>query len=207
MAQEAKRPPGRPQGGRAFERSDIIEAALESIANGGYSGLTMRGVARSIGASLATVQRHFATRDDLWRGAADAFLDGFTTRDGPRSGPPLAQGIADILDRGSAHPGLITSILCDQAPGHLEGFAYIAQFLVERHEATLSTITGLQDDGVVREVDASALVLLLNVGIGAIASAPTATREIYGFNLEDPEQRVRLADALADILYSGLAHR
>lgn len=167
----------------------------------------MRGVARSIGASLATVQRHFATKDDLWRAAADAFLDGFATRDGPLSDGPLVQGIAGILDRGSAHPGLITALLCDQAPGHLERFAYIAQSLAARHEATLSTITDLQGDGVVRGVDASALILLLNVGVGAIASAPTATREIYGFNLEDPEQRLRLARALADIPYSGLAQR
>ena len=53
-------------------------------------------------------------------------------------------------------------------------------------------------------IDPDALLLLLNVGVGAIASAPSAAHEIYGFDLEDPSDRERLAAALGAILRSGL---
>lgn len=188
-------------------RSDIVGAALAAIADGGYAGLTMRGVARSIGASLATVQRHFATKDELWRGAVDTFLDGFEPPALAGSTDSLVRGIEELLGRGSKHPGLITALLSDRAPGYDERFAYIAGRLAHRQAGPLAAIADLQQAGKVRDVDARALLLLLTVGVGAIASASIATDRLYGFDLDDPGDRRRLATALADILDHGLTKR
>ena len=204
---ESKRPPGRPKGGSAFSRSDIVEAALDAIASGGYPALTIRGVARSIGASHATVQRHFATKDELWRGAVDSMFDRFELPTGPSSRDAPRDGITNLLGSGSAHPGVITAWLTDRSPGHRARFDYIAERLAERHEVVHSMIVDMQAAGEARSFDASALLLLINVGIGAIASAPTATREIYGFDLDDSSDRRRLAGALADILTVGVGRR
>lgn len=68
----------------------------------------------------------------------------------------------------------------------------------------LANIAELQETGTVREVDAQALLLLLQMGVGAIAGASTAAGEIYGFDLDDPEARLGLASTLADILRLGL---
>lgn len=200
---EQKRPPGRPKGGSVFDRSQIIDAALEALASGGYAALTMRGVARSIGASHATVQRHFATKDELWRGAIDAFLASFEAPVELSSTAALRDGIEEILTRGSVRPGLMTSWLHDRSPGHGERFDYLAKRLVERHQALYEIITRWQEAGSLRQFDAGALLLLLNIGVGAIASAPTATREIYGFDLDMPDDRARLADAISELLVVG----
>lgn len=200
----AARPRGRPKGGRVFDESDILDAALDVLADGGYAALSMRGVARAMGASLATVQRHFATKDDLWRGAVDAFLATAELPSFDGSEDPLRAGVAQMLELGSQRPGLVTAILCDRAPGHSERFAHIADRLAERYRIVHATISTSKEMGTLRAFDAHALLLLMNVGIGAIASAPAAARDIYGFDLEDPAERDRLAGALADIVRSGL---
>jgi len=150
------------------------------------------------------VQRHFATKDDLWRGAVDASTTSFPTADDLDPQDPMGDGIAVLLRKASVRPGLMTAILCDRAPGHAERFAYISDRLSARHEALRSMIADLQNAGEFRDFDASALLILLNVGIGSIASAPAAARDIYGFDLEDAVERDRLAVALTDILRSGL---
>ena len=65
----------------------------------------------------------------------------------------------------------------------------------------------MKDAGVMRNVDAPALLMLLNLGVGAISGASTAAREVYGFDLDDPADRSRLAQALTDILRLGLVAR
>ena len=207
MSENQIRSPGRPRGGRAFERSDIVAAALEAIAEVGYAGLSMRGVARSIGASLATVQRHFATKDELWQGAIDDFLDGFAETPLAMSGDSLDQAIEQLLGRGSEHPGLIAALVADRAPGNVERWEYIADRIAARHDDALAFIAALKDTGAVRDVNAHALLMLLNLGVGAISGASIAAREVYGFDLEDPGARSRLAQALADILRLGLVAR
>gem|GEM_PF-6890953 len=59
----------------------------------------------------------------------------------------------------------------------------------------------------IRRVDGRALLLFMSMGLGAIGSAPAATNLIYGFDLEDPAARSRLAAALADVLRLGLEAR
>ena len=198
---------GRPKGGRAFERGDVVNAALTELANGGYAALTMRGVARSVGASLATVQRHFATKDDLWRGAVDAVLDRPEFATSAAAADPLRAAVVGLLGAGAENPGLLASVIGDRAPGHAERFAYLADRLGDRHAAFHQLVSEFQATGALRNFDAKAMLLLLNVGIGSIASATTATREIYGFDLEDPADRDRLAAAITDILRSGIVAR
>ena len=52
-----------------IEFDPITETALDALADGGFPALTMRGVARTLGVSLATLQHHFPTKDALWRAA------------------------------------------------------------------------------------------------------------------------------------------
>ncbi len=202
-----KRRPGRPKGGSAIDRSEIAEAALKAIAAGGYSGLSMRGVARAAGVSLATVQRNYPTKDELWEGAVDHYMDGLEEPSLAEPGDPLALMIERFLGFNSTHPGLVTAIFTDRAPGHEERHGYVAGRLSARHERSLALLGDLQDHGVMRRVDGRALLLFLNMGLGAISSAPAATNLIYGFDLEDLAERSRLAAALADILRLGLEAR
>ncbi len=185
----------------------MLDAGLRVLARHGYDGLAMRGVARELGASLATVQRHFATKDELWRGCVDQFLDGIDEDQLWSSGDPLQTGIELLLGRSAAHPGLVVAILCDQSPGHLERFDHITHRLAELHRTSSALMADLRASGAIAAVDTNALLLLMRFGIGAIASAPSVTKHIYGFDLEMASERQRLASALADIVRNGLAAR
>ena len=75
MAETIVRKRGRPKGSGKVDPQRIVDAALDALADGGYPALTMRGVSRSVGVSLATLQHHFPTKDALWRAAVDHLLN------------------------------------------------------------------------------------------------------------------------------------
>jgi AcrR family transcriptional regulator len=72
------------------------------LGRSGWAGLSLWGLARQLGVSLATIQRHFATKDELWLAAVDAALP---LRDLPSD--------ADGADR----PGITAAVWNDESPG------------------------------------------------------------------------------------------
>jgi AcrR family transcriptional regulator len=58
-------------------RERLLEAALESLAEVGWHGTTVVGVAARAGVSRGAAQHHFATRDDLVRATMDRVFDDF----------------------------------------------------------------------------------------------------------------------------------
>ncbi len=209
MSGESKRPPGRPTGGRVFERADLVDAALEAIARGGYETLSMRGVARDVGCSLATVQRHFSTKDDLWKAAIDDFLDSFGTPwdSVENDETPLVTLIDQLLRRGSERPGLVAALINDRSPGHEDRWSHLGGRLKERHDRGREMFEELQELGRIRAIDLRALQFLMNIGMVSLGGAAGPARVVHGFNLEDPDERRRVAAALADIIGFGIAPR
>lgn len=55
-------------------RGEILEAVTQHALDHGVAGLTLRGVAASVGVSHATLVHHFATRDDLIAEIVDEVL-------------------------------------------------------------------------------------------------------------------------------------
>ena len=49
-----------------------------------------------------------------------------------------------------------------------------------------------------------ALQVLVFVGIGAIAGAPEAVFELFGYDLADDSDRAKMAEALGDIIGFGI---
>lgn len=52
-------------------KHEILQAAIEIIANDGYANLSMRALARAVDMKLGALQYHFRTWEDLLRGLAD----------------------------------------------------------------------------------------------------------------------------------------
>lgn len=48
-------------------KQEILHTAIEIIADEGYSGLSMRSLARASGMKLGALQYHFRTREELLR--------------------------------------------------------------------------------------------------------------------------------------------
>ncbi len=87
-------------------REAILGVALRAVQANGSAGLTLREVARELGVSLPTLQRHFATKDDLWRACVDTAFEhvgndlaagppGPATLSGARAGNPSAPPVAN----------------------------------------------------------------------------------------------------------------
>lgn len=64
--------PGRPRSERATRA--ILEAAIDGLAEDGFEGLTMEGVAARAGVGKATVYRRWSSKPELVRAAVEAFV-------------------------------------------------------------------------------------------------------------------------------------
>lgn len=187
-----------------MDPDDILTTTLDAIAEGGYGGMSVRGIARSLGVSLATVQHHFGTKNELWRSAVDHY---FTAIEEQRSALPegdLADRIRMALEVSSERPGFFAALLGDRSPGAEDRLAYLAQRFRDLFTEPNRLLAELQQRGRARQVDPNVLMVLVAIGVGSIAGAPDAVRTIYGFDLTDSDERDRLATALADIIGNGL---
>ena len=167
--------------------------------------MTMRGVARTLGVSLATVQHHFATKERLWRAAVDRVTADAIERRDQMEPDDFAGRLATFLDL--RRPGLLPALLSDRSSGSRERLDYLAARLGDAAAEPTRRLRALSEDGVIRPVDERALFALLTIGVGAIAGATEAVEVIYGFDLTTDEGRRQLSESLADILGLGLLRR
>lgn len=207
MADTPRRPRGRPKGTGKVDPTEIVDAALDALAGGGHPALTMRGVARSLGVSLATVQHHYPTKDALWRAAVDQLTNTAIERRNHLDPTDLAGRIAHLLEQEAVRPGLLPTLLADRSSGGSERIAYLAERLTAALVEPTEHLRALEADGITRHVDHHALFALITIGVGSIAGSAEAVDTIYGFDLSSQRGREELAAGLADIIGLGILRR
>jgi AcrR family transcriptional regulator len=187
-------------------RDAIVGTALRAITANGCHGLALRRVAREVGVSLATVQRHFATRDELWRACVDAVL---TEPDPPDDGSgveaELQSYLRAMIERATLSPSATAAMWNDSGPGSDERIAYLVDKVRPRYQVHRQKLAAAMDAGEIRAVDPGAVLALVGLGITSMASAPVALRQLFGIDLGDPGDRDALAAALADVLLHGMS--
>ncbi|MFJ2620330.1 TetR/AcrR family transcriptional regulator [Glutamicibacter sp. NPDC087344] len=106
-------------------RQEILEAAFEVFAVGGYRGSSMREIAERVGMSQPGLMHHFPTKESLLVSLLE--LRDERTTDHINSNPP---GLATIRE-------LITHMVANQNfPGHIELFALLsAEAIAADHPA------------------------------------------------------------------------
>ncbi|MEM8620558.1 MAG: TetR/AcrR family transcriptional regulator [Actinomycetota bacterium] len=204
---EPRRPRGRPKGTGKVHPDDIIAAAVDALATGGYKALSMRGIARTLGVSLSTVQHHYPTKDALWRAAVDRLAA--TTIDRQRSTDlhDVAGSIATELEKHRHQPGLVMALLSDTDEGSSERIDYLAKRFSTMLARPAQELDELEQQGLMRPVNADALFALMAIGIGAIAGAAPSLEVIFGYDVTTDTGRKEFANDLADILVLGLRPR
>lgn len=80
MAEQSGKP-GRPRSEEASR--SILEAVIDVLAEDGFEGLTMEGVAKRAGVGKTTVYRRWSSKEELVRAAVEAFVSGIAI---PNSG-------------------------------------------------------------------------------------------------------------------------
>ena len=208
----SRRRPGRPQRseGPAVTAEAILAAARTTLQRSGTAGLSLREVARRLGVSLPTVQRHFATKDDLWRACVDSVLAD-ALRALPDSdevgtsvpGEGLARYVRHVVARSRAVPSITAAVLNDAEPGGKERLDYLseqARPLFARARAGLERAIAT---GVARPVDPGALMALLGLGLSSVASSGEGLKRLFGIDLDDEDQAEAFARDVADLVLHG----
>lgn len=207
MSETQRRGRGRPKGTGKVDPEDIIGAALDALADGGYRALTMRGIARTLNISLSSVQNHFSTKDDLWRAAVDQLRTDTIERRHHAEFLNLAPAIMALLEDQTKRPGLLASLLTDNGEGSTERTAYVAETFRALLARPVQELEELEESGRTRHFNPDAFLALMTIGIGSIAAASNVLEAIYGFDVSSEQGRTDLAKDFADILSLGIHAR
>ncbi|MEN0066962.1 MAG: helix-turn-helix domain-containing protein [Myxococcota bacterium] len=207
------RPPGRPprEEGPAVTREALLDEAARMIGDRGFEGTSVRGLAQALGVSHGTVQRHFATKRELWEALVDEVLvpNIVTNRGNPRE--PVAQGLAGEIARRLAPseqpPGLTGAILTDGSPGALERLTYLGRALRPFQRANGAGLLARRSRGEIRPIDPRAVMALIGIAIATLGSSSTALQAIVGVDLANDEARAHLTAELTDLLLYGILPR
>ncbi len=164
----------------------------------------MRGIARAHGVSLATVQHHVGTKQELWEAAITHYAATLARTRRQQADGRLADTIRAALDVSGERPGLLAAILGDRSEGSEERLRFVAEQVAPMFDSAAARVEHEADRGRLRAFDRRALQILVFVGIGTIAGAPEAVFAMFGYDLSDRAERAQVADALADIIGFGV---
>ncbi len=134
-APSPKRPPGRPRSDAA--RQAILEAADSLLAEVGFAGLTMEGIAARAGVGKATVYRWWPSKGAV---AMEAFLAGLTPRIAyPHTDCAVDDVVTQMLRLAEAYRGAGGRVVCELiALGQADPEAmavFLDGYLLPRREA------------------------------------------------------------------------
>ena len=193
-AAEVQRPPGRPRSVEA-DRA-ILRATVDLLADEGYGGVTMEGVAARAGVGKATVYRRWASKSDL---VVDAISACRESPQPPETGSVhddlllFVQGFMDHIrtsDAGRVMPALVTEL----ARNPELATAFREGFVQPRRARVLETVRRGVERGEVRagvdpDVVADAVVALL----------------MHRFLITGMEIDDGLPERVLDVLWRGIA--
>ncbi len=206
---------GRPRltEGPAVTREDIIREALVSLTGSGVAGLVLRDVARRLGVSLPSIQRHFATKDDLWRACVDSVISETPIRvdlDPDKVGDigdQVEVYIKQLVRRTALYPNTTAAMWNDAEPGADERLAYLAARMAPRVEIARNRFSMAVALGVFRDVDPNVFFALVALGVSSLGRSKYPLQQLFGIDVENATARDAFSEALSDILLHGLRPR
>ncbi len=201
---------GRPRlsEGPAVTRDQILEAALEALRSNGMRGLSLREIARKLHVTLPTIQRHFATKDDLWRACIDQSVATLPlVRDPHQPQDPKAVLSAHIrgqIERSITFQMATATMWNDREDGGEERIAYLTEHIKPVIIRARERLALGIDLGLFRSFDTDLVIAIIALGVSAISASPVAMDQLFSIDITDPEVQNHLVDELTDILLYGM---
>lgn len=167
-------------------RDTVLPATLSLLADRGFAGFTMEGVARAAGVSKSTVYRHWPTKISLLR---DALEELNRQPDVEREGGPARAQVERLLEHlvAALSDSVVAACipaLIEAAEHHREVAKFLHQYSARRRSALTSVLRkGIENGELPAELDPDLTALALSGPIfyrRLMTEDPFPVREIPG---------------------------
>ena len=206
------RRPGRPSNetGPVITRAELLDTAQRMIAEKGFDGTSIRGLAREAGVTHGTVQHHFPTKQALWRAVVDEVIvpgiEVALSRLSDDASGGVEAVIATRLRQALTTQGLSGAVLLDNTDGGLERLTYLADATQTSRADGNTQIQSLAAAGALRPVNPTA-ISALDIALFCLGSATDALRTFLDIDISDDQQREALVAGITDIYLYGVIPR
>jgi len=206
------RRPGRPSNetGPVITRAELLAIAQRMIAENGFDGTSIRGLAREAGVTHGTVQHHFPTKHALWQAVVDEVIvpgiEAAVSQLSDDAGGAVEAVIATRLRQALTTQGLSGSILLDNTHGAKERLAYLADATQASRAEGNTQIKSLTAAGELRPVNPTA-ISAVDIALFCLGSATDALRTFLDIDITDDKQREALVADITDIYLYGIIPR
>lgn len=210
----AKRARGRPAQS-AVSDDALLEAVLQSFAENGYDGASVREIARGLDVSHNLIPQRYGSKDKLWYAAVD---HGFgrliqdLMQEAERLGSDellvLRGLIASCIEMNALHPSLLQIINQEATqPGPRLDYLF-AQYIKPIRDFGDAWLVRLADKGRMAPVSVTLLYFLITHGAGGMFALPALTLRLGGSAQELDSAGIReQAESAVNVLFDGLLVR
>lgn len=210
----AKRARGRPAQSAVSDNA-LLEAVLQSFAESGYDGTSVREIARSLDVSHNLIPQRFGSKEKLWYAAVD---HGFgrliqdLTQEAERLGSDEVQVlrglIASCIEMNALHPSMLQIINQEATqPGPRLDYLF-AKYIKPIRDFGDAWLVRLAQEGRMAPVSITLLYFLITHGAGGMFALPALTSRLGGDTEELTSAGIReQAQSAVNILFDGLMVR
>jgi AcrR family transcriptional regulator len=208
----ATRARGRPAQG-AVSDDVLLDAVLQSFAENGYDGASVREIARRLGVSHNLIPQRFGSKEALWYAAVDhgfGRLSDDLTREARTLGSDellvLRGLIRSFIEINALHPALLQIINQEASqPGPRLDYLF-KTYIKPVRDFGESWLIRLAQEGRIKPVSVTLLYFLMTHGAGGLFALPALTRRLG----RDGKNKVSIreqAESAVSIFFDGLLPR
>ena len=187
-------------------RREIIEAAKSLFNSEGYDKFSMRGLARKIGYTPATIYLYFRGKDDLLYVISEELFAQLIqsmdrcVKDAPGPLEALRQSLISYVEFGVSHPAHYRAAFFTNPNVYGSPEEFLEKESLSRHAYCQGRQLAAEciAAGKLRQMDVDVIAQILWTGVHGIVAACLFTAD---FPLQDP---VRLVETMVDALLKGL---
>lgn len=208
IPQRSYRAPGRDEQKR-LTRQRILQCALIDFSDRGFEASSLRNIAAEAGVSFAAIQKHFGTKDELWRSAIDEM---FARQD-------EALGFAQWLETDRLTRNDVRELVhryvryCAQHPEHVriilheslrdsERVSWMVEHHTKRvHEPFVRLFTRAIEEGFLPPAPMHSIMYILTSAAETMFALGAEVRHVYGVDVHDPAVIEAHADAICAMLW------
>lgn len=193
-------------------RERILLAAVNEFAKKGFDGASTSGIARKAKVTQPLVHYHFETKENLWRETVgysfNIVHDALGTEDDHAGLSPRERFVSMVRRYvwfNAQHPEFGRMILMEGSTAGPRLSWMINDFLRPLYHTLSDALKEGQQEGWAKPDMSVELVTFFLAGAASTTyQMPEAARELYGLDVHDEATIHRHADALVEVLISGL---